>query len=175
MKKIGLIFKEASENRIKNSIKTTESVFILRYSKLSSPDLTALRRSLVGSNANFFVVKNSVAKRAFKDSGLDGLIKAIEGPCGLVFIKEEPVAVSKIIANFSKDHDQLKVEGGIFKDMILKKEDIDRLARLPGKEFLRAQVVMTIKSPLTGLAAVLNNTLRKFVICLDQIKQKKGS
>ena len=173
MKKLGLLFKETSESRIKNSLKSSGSVIILKYSKLSSPDLTSLRRSLVESNADFFVVKNSVARRALKESGMDALLKSIEGPCGMVFVKEEPVDVSRLLCNFSKDHEHLKIEGGLLKDRVLTKADIDSLAKLPGKDALRAQVVYTIKSPITGLVMTLSGTLKKFVICLDQIKQKK--
>jgi len=175
MKKIGLIFKEASENRIKNTLKSSEGVFIVKYSGVSSPDLCALRLSLKTSRASLFVVKNSVARRAFKDSGLEPLLKNIDGPCGLIFVKDEPVGVSQALCNFTKDHEQLKFEGGSLNDKIIEKKDIEFMAKLPSKEILRAQVVMTLNSPISGLVITLNQVLAKFVICLDQIKQKKTS
>ena len=175
MKKIGLLVKEISESKIKSCLKEANSFFIIKYSGLSSPDLTTLRASLKVSRANFFVVKNSVARRALKGSGLDQVLKSIEGPCGLVFSKDEPVEASKVLCNFTKDHEQLKLEAGFLQDKILEKKDIEALAKLPSKEVLRAQVVGAIKSPITGIVMVLNSTLKKFVICLDQIKQKKTS
>lgn len=174
MKKLGLIFKENSENRIKSGLKESDSVFIINYSKVSSPDLCNLRQSLRGSNASLFVVKNTVARRALKDSGLEPLIKSIEGPCGLVFSREEPVGVSKVLCDFLKTHEQLKLQGGSLKDKIIDKTVIEALAKLPSKEVLRAQVVMTLNSPILKLVVVLNQTLKKFVYCLDQIKQKKS-
>lgn len=174
MKKIGLIFKETSEKQIKNRIKESDSLFIVKYSKLSSPDMTLLRISLKNANANLFVVKNSVARRALKDSGLDVLLKNIEGPCGLIFAKDEPVNTSRILCDFTKDHEPLKLEGGFFKDKVLERKDIERLAKLPSKQILRAQVVMTLNSPIVRLAMALNGNLRKLVYCLDQIKNKKS-
>lgn len=122
-----------------------------------------------------FVVKNSVARRALKGSVLDPLIKNIDGPCGLVFIKDEPVSVSQALCNFNKEHEQLKLEGGFLKDKIIERKDIEYMSKLPSKEVLRAQVVYALNSPISGLVITLNQVLAKFVICLDQINKKKGN
>jgi large subunit ribosomal protein L10 len=175
MKKIGLIIKEASENRIKNNLKDSNAFFIVKYSGLSSPDITTLRQSLKTARANLFVVKNSVARRALKTSGLEEMIKSLEGPCGLIFVNEEPIDASKVLYNFAKEHEQLKLQAGRLQDKILEKKDIESLAKLPDKQTLRTQAVITLKSPITSFVMVLHHTLQKFVICLDQIKQKKGN
>jgi large subunit ribosomal protein L10 len=175
MKKIGLIFKEVSEKQIKNNLKDSDSVFIINYSKLASPDLSSLRLNLKGSGAKLFVVKNTVARRALKGTELEPLTKTIEGPCGLIFVKEEPVSASRILWDFYKAHEQLKLEGGALRNKIINKTDIETLAKLPSREILRAQVVMSLNSPILKLVCVLNQTLKKFVYCLDQIKQKKTS
>jgi len=99
----------------------------------------------------------------------------VDGPCGLVFAKGEPVGAARVLYNFYREHEQLKLECGLFDDKLLNTKDIETLARLPNKEVLRAQVVMTLKSPISGLVHVLKQTLRKFVYCLDQIKQKKST
>ena len=172
--KLGLLFKETSEKFIKNALEESNGFFIVNYSGLSSPHLTTLRQSLRDSKARLFVVKNSVARRALKNVGGEDIIKTIEGPCCLVFVKDEPIDTSHILYNFSREHQQLKLEGGFLEDKILTKKDIERLANLPKKEVLRAQVVLTLKSPVFGLVLVLNQVLRSFVWCLEQIKNKKG-
>ena len=173
MKKIGLIFRETSENRIKDILKDSGNVFVVGYSGVKSPDLSILRQKLRGFDSRLFVVKNSVARRALKSAGLEDIIKSIEGPCGLVFLKDEPVGPSKVLCDFSKDHEQLKLEGGIFARKVMLKQDIEAMAKLPSKEILRAQVVMTLISPISGLVIALNQILAKFVYCIDQIKQTK--
>jgi large subunit ribosomal protein L10 len=173
MKKLGILVKEISGDHIKNQLKESTALFIIRHSGLSSPDISSLRLSLKKSCAHLFVVKNSVARITFNNVGLKPLIKAIEGPCGLVFAKEEPVAPSRVLCNFSKVHEQLKLEGGYLKDRVLEKKDIEAMAKLPTKEVLRAQLVMTLNSPISGLAVTLNQLLAKFVYCLEQIRQKK--
>lgn len=174
MKKLGILFKEISENQIKNRLKQSENLFIIKYAKLSSPDLTLLRKYLKSINASLFVIKNTVARRALKNSGLESALKAIEGPCGLVFVKEEPVSASRVLFNFSREHTNLKLEAGFLKDRILNPKDIEVLSKLPSQEVLRQQVVWTLKSPISGLVLVLKGNLRKLVYCLDQIRIKKG-
>ena len=175
MKKIGLLVREISEKRIKDNIKDSESVFVIKYSKLSSPDMTTLRQSLKDCRANILVVKNSITRRALKDSHAEPIIKYIDGPCGLVFVKEEPASVSRVLYNFVKEHEQLKLEGGVLRDKVLTTDDIVFLAKLPTKDVLLAQVVSAINSPISGFVMTLGQILQKFVICLDQIKQKKTS
>ncbi len=173
MEKLGFIFRLTLENRIKKYLKESGSVFIISYSKLSSPNLSLLRQILKTAKATIFVAKNSVARRALKDTGLEDLGNLIQGPCGLVFIKDEPVDASRLLCNFSREHEQLKLEGGFLKNRILDKKDIEAMARLPSKDILRLQTVIALKSPIFGLVFVLSQALRKFVYCLEQIKQKK--
>lgn len=175
MKKIGLIIKDASEHRIKKTFEGSSAFFVVKYSGLSSPEMTALRKSLKAAKANLFVAKNSVARKAFKSLGLDPVVGSIEGPCGLVFVNEEPVDASKALYAFAKEHEALKLESGCLAQRILNRQDIESLAKLPSKDVLRAMVVMTMNAPVAGIVRTLNGVLSKFVRCLDQIKQKKGA
>ncbi|MCX5697816.1 MAG: 50S ribosomal protein L10 [Candidatus Omnitrophica bacterium] len=142
MKKLGFIFKETQGSLIRNNIKESGIFLVVKYSGLSSPDLTILRQTLKKARANMFVVKNTVARRALKEAGFEGIIKSIEGPCGLIFVQDEPVSASKVLYNFAKDHEPLKLEGGVINSRIIDRKEIETLAMLPSKEVLRAQVVM---------------------------------
>lgn len=175
MKKIGIIFKETSENRIRTALKDSNCFFVVKYSGVASPDLSGLRTSLKSSNASLFVVKNSVARRALESSGHKDTVKNIEGPCGLVFVQDEPVDASKVLYEFTKKHKELILQGGFLKDKVLEQKDIEELAKLPSKEVMRAKLVMTLNAPISGFVMVLNNTLKKFVICIDKIREKKAT
>ncbi|MDD5120041.1 MAG: 50S ribosomal protein L10 [Candidatus Omnitrophica bacterium] len=175
MKKIGLLVKEASENRIKTCFKSSKGLIIVKYSGVSSPDMSNLRKTLKGSGADLFVVKNSIARRAMKGLGLDDLIKSIETPCGMIFFKDEPVDISKVLCSFRKEHEKLVLEGGLLQDKLLTLKDIETMSTLPSMDVLRTQVVVALNSPISKFVIVLNKTLQKFVYCLDQIKQKKSN
>ncbi|PIQ90464.1 MAG: 50S ribosomal protein L10 [Candidatus Omnitrophica bacterium CG11_big_fil_rev_8_21_14_0_20_41_12] len=173
MKKIGQVIKEASGSRIKDSFKLSKGLIIIKYSGVASPDMSTLRKTLKVSGSDLFVVKNSIAKRAMKELGLENLVKSIESPCGIIFFKDEPVDISKILCAFRKDHEKLVLEGGLLEDKLLTLKDIEAMSSLPSKDLLRAMVVMTLNSPILKIVIVLSQTLKKFVYCIDQIKQKK--
>ena len=173
MKKIGQLVKETSENRIKDSFKTSGGLIIVKYSGVSSPDMSSLRKTLKGSGADLFVVKNSIARRAMKGLGLEGLIPSIETPCGMIFFKNEPVDTSRILCAFRKEHEKLVFAGGLLQDKLLTLKDIELMSTLPSKDALRGKLVVTLNAPILKLVVVLNQSLKKFVYCLDQIKQKK--
>lgn len=173
MKKIGQLVKETSESRIKASFKASQGLIIVKYSGVSSPDMSNLRKSLKGSGADLLVVKNSIARRAMKDLGMDNLIPAVQSPCGMIFLKDEPVDTSKILCAFRKEHEKLVLEGGLLQDKLLTFKDIELMSTLPSKEALRGKLVVALNAPISKLVIVLNQSLKKFVYCLDQIKQSK--
>lgn len=175
MKKIGQVIKEASGSRIKDNFKLSKGLIIIKYSGVTSPDMSTLRKTLKVIGSDLFVVKNSVAKRAMKELGLENLVKSIESPCGMIFFKDEPVDISKILCAFRKDHEKLILEGGLLEDKLLTLKDIETMSSLPSKDLLRAKVVMTLNAPISKIVIVLNQTLKKFVYCIDQIKQKRSN
>ncbi|MBU4252478.1 MAG: 50S ribosomal protein L10 [Candidatus Omnitrophica bacterium] len=175
MKKIGQLVKETSESRIKDSFKASLGLIIVKYSGVSSPDMSALRKTLKGSDADLFVVKNSIARRAMKELGLENLIPSIQSPCGMIFFKDEPVDISRILCAFRKEHEKLILEGGLLQDKLLTLKDIELMSKLPSKDALRGKLVVVLNSPILKLVVVLNQSLKKFVYCLDQIKQKKSN
>jgi large subunit ribosomal protein L10 len=174
MKKVGQLVKEASESRIKDTFKSAQGLIIVKYSGVSSPDMSSLRKTLKGSGADLFVVKNSIARRAMKDLGLDGLIPAVQAPCGMVFFKEEPVDTSRILCAFRKEHEKLVLEGGMLQDKLITLKDIELMSTLPSKDVLRGKVVVALNGPIAKFVIVLNATLKKLVVCLDQIRQSKS-
>ncbi len=175
MRKLGKLIKEISASGVKAKLEKSSAVFVVRYSGLSSPDLSNLRISLKKANADLFVIRNKITKRTLKGLGCEDLGKFIEGPCGFIFVNEEPVSASKALCDFSKDHENLKLEAVFLKDKIIDRKGIEAMARLPSKDVLRAQVVRTLNAPIVKLVMVLNGNLKNLVSCLEQIKQKKAN
>jgi large subunit ribosomal protein L10 len=174
MKKIGQLVKETSESRIKDSFKASQGLIIVKYSGVSSPAMSILRKTLKGAGSDLFVVKNSIARRAMKELGLEGLIPSIQSPCGMIFFKDEPVDASRVLCAFRKEHEKLVLEGGLLQDKLLTLKDIELMSTLPSKDVLRGKLVVALNGPIAKFVIVLNGTLKKLVVCLDQIKQKKS-
>ncbi|MCK9571880.1 MAG: 50S ribosomal protein L10, partial [Candidatus Omnitrophica bacterium] len=158
---------------IKDIYKSSKGFLVVKYSGVSSPDMSILRKSLKGTGVDMLVVKNSIARRAMKDLGLEQLVPTVETPCGMIFFRDEPVEASKVLCSFNKEKEKLVFAGGYLNEKLLAKEDIVAMSKLPSREVLLTKVVCTLNGPISGLAIVLNQVLKKFVVCLDQVKQKR--
>lgn len=175
MKKLGLLFKETFQKQVEDNINSSDAIFIIKYSGISGPDLTKLRQDLKASSGRFMVVRNSVLKRAIKDSPLQSFAGELQGPYGVVFVKDEPPAACRVLCDFSREHEALKIEKGLFDNRLLDADEVQALSRLPSKEILRAQVVMALNAPIAGFVKTLHQVVAKFVYCIEQIKKQKGS
>ena len=173
MEKIGRIFHQFCEDYIKDNCEGLNCLFVVRYSGVASPKMSNLRQTLKSCQGKLFVSKNNISRRVFDGLGLKEISKMLQGPCGLVFGKGDPVSVSKALYIFSKENENLKIEGGLLKDKILSASQVIALANLPVKEVLYAKVVWTLKSPLNQIVWTLSGLIKKLVYVLDQIKNKR--
>ncbi len=86
---------------------------------------------------------------------------------------EDPVAVAKVVANFAKDHDQLKITVGAMNGDLLDEAAIKALAKLPGRDELLATLVGTMAAPMTKLVQTLNAIPSQFVRTLAAVRDSR--
>src|SRR3989304_4571607 len=109
-------------------------------------------------------------KDVFKDLNLKEVLK---GPTSIVVSGEDMIATAKVLEDFSKDLDVLKVKAGIFENRLLNPEEVEKFASLPGREVLLTNLVISIKSPITKLVNVLSALTRDLVLVLNAVREKK--
>ncbi len=100
---------------------------------------------------------------------LDGLL---EGPTALTFIKGDAVTAAKAISTFGRQHGILEYKGGLMDGAVLAPDQFTVIARLPGLDVLRGQLVGVAASPLTGLTRGLASLLSGLAVALGQIQEK---
>jgi large subunit ribosomal protein L10 len=144
---------------IASGLSEAAAVFAVDYRGISVPQAAELRGKLGESDATFKVVKNRLAKLAIEQAGTEGLDGLLEGPTALTLIKGDPVVAAKTISNFTRDHNVLVFKGGLMDGEPLAPDQFLAIARLPGLDTLRGQLVGLTASPLTGLAAGLSNLI----------------
>ena len=151
--------KEAAVAELSESLKDAEAIFAIDYRGISVTEAAELRGKLRDADAVFKVVKNRLAQRAVADAGTDGIADLLVGPTALTLIKGDAVIAAKAIADFAKSHPELEYKGGFMDGAVLEPEGFQTIARLPGLDALRAQLVMLTASPLTGLATGMSNLI----------------
>lgn len=138
--------------------------------------LGELRDRLRAAEGEYTVVKNTLARRAASDTGREALLPYLDGPTGLVWVGGDPAVAAKVLDAFASEHaDGLAIKGGLLEGADLATADVTRLAKLPSREVLLAQLAGTIASPLTGLAGGLNNLIGGLARSLGALQAQKES
>ena len=138
----------------------------------ASPRPRSCGRGSPRPTRRFRIVKNRLAKLAAENAGTDGLVELFEGPTALTFVKGDPVTAAKAIATFGREHDVLDYKGGLMEGDVLDPDQFQAIARLPGLDVLRGQLVGVAASPITGLARGLGALLSGLAIGLGQIQEQ---
>ena len=152
--------KQVVIDEIKEKFANAKSIVLFDPRGLKVSEVTELRRSLRESGSDYKVYKNTLAKRAIADSGLE-LDNYLEGPTAISFSSDE-LAPVKIISEFAKKHEALELKAGVVEGKVANKEELNSYAAIPSREGL-----------LTMLAGGLMATVRDLSICLDLYSKEK--
>ena len=159
--------KVESVEALKEQLGTAKTVVLTEYRGLSVQQLSDLRKQLKGAAAEYKVVKNRLARLAVKGSALDALSVHLKGPTGLVFTKQDPVAVAKALQAFVKANPQLQIKLGLVEGKVVQPAELKALADLPSKGQLRSQIVGALQGPMAQLVSLLQAPLREIVYVLE--------
>lgn len=176
MKKAGDIVREFSDERIQKDARDCSGMFFVGYSGVNSVDLTILRRGLGSFGSQLFVTKNSfinfALKKAKKDKDMAGFV---DGPTALIFVHDDPVGPAKILTEFVKTHESMKLRGGYLQERLLEPQDFKMLASIPGRTVLYQQLACVLIGPVSKLAMDLNQIITKLCYALKALSDKKSS
>ncbi len=156
-------------------LKATNVYYFVDYRGLTFAEATELRARLAKADASLKVVKNTLAKIAAADAGVEGLTELLQGPTAIAYCHGDPVRVAKVLQDFIREKKKAAIRGGKLERSLLGSSEVERLATLPSREQLIAQVVGLIASPLTGLVNVLNGPIRNLVVVLGQVQEKQAA
>jgi len=152
----------------------SSALFLAHYSGMTVEELTALRRELKAVQADFHVVKNTIAHKAFEGRNEEVISPLLKGQTGFVFAYGDVAAAAKVFSESSKKFEKLTPIGGYMEKTLLTPAAIDQLASLPSREVLIGRIVGSLVAPHRGLLGVLNGVSRNLVHVLSAIKDKKA-
>ncbi|HJW76467.1 MAG TPA: 50S ribosomal protein L10 [Thermoleophilia bacterium] len=152
-----------------------EALYVGDYRGLTVAELTKLRASLRDRGATLRVLKNTLTSIAAEQAGQQSLKELLSGPTAVAFCGEDLVGPAKALSDYARANPAFVVRGGVLQGNVLDADGVRRLAALPSREVLVAQVVGTMAAPLTGLVTVLQGTISGFVRALDQVAQQRAT
>lgn len=178
--------KEAIVAEITEKAKRAKAVVFTNYEGMTHRQLEELKKGLHAADAELAISKNTLLKIALADSGFADAAKdqSFEKPTATLYTYGDPVLALKELAKSIKALKLPAIKFGIFsaqggsasgrEGRIYNADQIMKLATLPSREVLLAQLVGGLKSPIYGLHRALNWNLQKFVMTLKAIETKKA-
>lgn len=136
------------------AVKSSASVVVVHYQGLNVDEVNDLRLKMRKAGAAFKVTKNTLTRRAIKETPYESLEPMLNGPTAIGY-SEDPVAPAKVLVEFAKDNEKLKLLGGAYGDQALDVNGIEQLAKMPSLDELRAKIVGMLNTPATRIAGVL--------------------
>ena len=136
------------------ALKEKEFLLVANYKGLNVSEISSLRKKVKSSNSIFKVAKNTLAKRAIKDTNFENLDKLFIGPTSVAY-SNDPVSTSKAIVDFAKENENLKILGASMSGKELSLNEIKHLASLPSMETLRAKIVGLLSATQRGIVTTL--------------------
>ena len=167
--------KEAKRNYVeemKKNFSSNDSVMIAQYQGLNVNELDELRKALREKGILFKITKNRITKIAIKDTPVKDLEKYFKGPTAAA-LSSDPITTAKILTNFAKSHDKLKIIAGFMDGKVLDQKEVSIIATLPSLEEARAKIVGILSSPAQKLVSILLAPGSKIAILAHE-KSKKG-
>ena len=148
-----------------NTFLNSQSVIVTHINGLTVSETTNLRSNMRDSNCKFKVTKNKIVKIALKNTKFEHLESLFTGPTA-IGSSEDAIAPAKVLVDFSKESEKIKIIGGGFETKSLSVDEINNLASLPSLDEVRSKLigllmagptklVRTIKEPSSRMARIL--------------------
>ena len=166
--------KKAVVAEVSGKLTGAQAAMLAEYRGLSVAQMTTLRRQAHESNVFLRVVKNSLARRAVEGTDFECLKDQMIGPMAFA-VSADPVAVAKILSEFAKENEALKIKVGAMDGKLMSLAQIQALAILPGREQLLALLLGTLQAPVQKFVQTMNEVPAKFVRTLAAVRDAKTS
>jgi large subunit ribosomal protein L10 len=159
---------------LSEKLSTAQSLYYTDFTGLNVKRMTELRRRLKRAGVEYVVIKNTLALRAVNESGLVGT--TLKGPTGLV-VGKDPVAAARVLTEFAKEfEDKPTMKGGLLQGKAIDNAQVKRMASLPSREQMLADLGAGMQSPMAAFVGALNGLLYMFAGALDALKtQREGA
>jgi large subunit ribosomal protein L10 len=158
---------------LEKEFRDAKGIYLADNNKISVAQVTKLRADIRKKGMRFLVVKNSLAKIAAKRSGNESIENFFKGPTGVFIATADAVAPAKIIRDFQKvNKDLLNIKAALVDGALFDALQVLKLADIPSREVLLAQLLGCLKAPMGNFAGTLGGILTKFVRTLDAVKEK---
>jgi len=159
---------------LREQLAKSRTLLVSEYRGLTVKEIAEIRRSLRKQDVTYRVVKNRLLKIAAADtfgSALDGLLR---GPTAVAF-GDDPAVTAKALLDAVRTHKLVKVTGGLLGTTAIDAEGVVRLATLPSRDVLLAQIAGAAAAPLATTAGLFEAPLRDIAGLVSALADQRAA
>jgi large subunit ribosomal protein L10 len=153
--------------------RTAYSAVAAEYRGITVGQMTKLRVEARNNGVYLRVVKNTLARRAVKDTDFECMTDGLTGPLVLAFSQEDPGAAARVIKDFAKENDKLVVKLVSISGQMLAPSELETLAKMPTYDQAISMLMSVMKAPVQKLAATMNEVPGKLVRTIAAVRDAK--
>lgn len=165
--------KSVHVSRLNEKFSRANVAVLTDFSGMGVEEIREVKGRLRSAEGEFKVVKNTIAVRATVGTSLEGLHDHFKGPTAIVLGYTDPVAPAKTLKGITDKQKKLKIKAGVIEGTVVNLESFRKIAQLPSKTVLIAELARCFNSPMTGFAGSLDGVLGKFVRSLQAVHDKR--
>ena len=164
--------KAAAIAELTERFRNADAVYLTEYRGLTVPQISDLREKL-GRDTSYSVAKNTLARIAAKEAGIEGLDETLKGPVAITFVKGDFVEAAKTLRDFAKTNKTLIVKGGYADGTVYDAEGFTKLADLESREVLLSKMAGALKGTMAKAAFLFVALPTKAVRTIDALREKQ--
>ena len=168
--------KEQIVGEIRTQFERMSSAVFVDFTGMTVEQVTKLRDHFRAKGVAYRVLKNTLVKKALGDGPVTKKLgSALKGMTGVAWSFEEPSAAARVLRDFKKESEKLKIKAGILEGDVLDAKAVEeQLAQLPSKDEARARLLATLQAPAQRFVMLMNAPARDFVGVLAAKQRKDG-
>jgi len=164
--------KKAVVAEVSAEVAKAQAIVVAEYRGLEVGNMTELRRQARNAGVYLRVLKNTLARRAVKDTPFEKLSDQMVGP--LIYgMSSDPVATAKVMNEFAKANDKLVIKAGAMPNSLISSAEVKTLANMPSRDELIAKLLGTMQAPVAQFVRTLNEVPSRFVRTLAAVRDAK--
>lgn len=166
--------KSAAVDELHQKLSGASAFYLTDFTGMNVKQITEFRSRLRREGVDYVVVKNTLAQRALTALDLPDIARFFTGPTGLVIGRGDAVSAAKVLTEFAREFDNKPaVKLGVVERREVAAEAVKRLAELPSKEVLLAQLAGGLQAPMARLAGGASNLIAGFARAVDALRAQR--
>jgi len=145
--------KELIRKELTRRLDGVTSVAVVDLTGIDAITTNQIRSRLTDKAIRLNVVRNALARQAFREVGLEMACGLLDGPCALAWGADSVIDVVRELADIAKEVTELGLKGAVLDGDVFGPERMVELSQYPTREEAIGQIIQAAMSPGASLAA----------------------